>query len=114
MELIRFAIMPLAEAKTLQDQLQKEGVEIVLNHNDQTCTRGCTVTVEVTGRQEDVPLVSKIYHENFKKLTEGLEVNWEALDSVFDPNADKVTCPACTFEFVPTSSECPDCGLAFM
>lgn len=106
--------MPLAEAKTLQDQLKKEGVDIVLNHNDQTCTRGCTVTVEVTGKEADAPLIAKIYHENFKKLTDGLDVNWKALDSVFDPSAEKVTCPACAHEFVPTSSECPDCGLSFM
>jgi len=113
MELIRLAVMPLNEAKALQDQLKKSNIDIVLNHNDESCTRGCTITVEVNGKEEDAQKIAQIYHENFKKLVEGHDVNWEAIDSVFDPRAELVTCPACTFEFAPTSGECPDCGLAF-
>lgn len=114
MELIKLAVMPIHEAKALQDQLKKENIDIVLNHDDATCTRGCTVTVEVTGRESDAPKIAQIYHDNFKKLTDGHEVNWEAIDSVFDPNAEMAVCPACTFEFKPTSNACPDCGLEFL
>lgn len=113
MNLIRFAIMPLTEAKSLQDQLKKEGIDIVLNHNEQTCTRGCTVTVEVTGKEDDASKVAEIYHQNFKKLTEGMDINWEAIDSIYDPEASEVTCPACSFKFDPAQGECPDCGLVF-
>lgn len=112
MELIRLAVMPLNEAKALQDQLKKSNIEVVLNHNEESCTRGCTITVEVNGKKEDAPLIAQIYHDNFKKMTEGHDVNWEAIDSVFDPSAEQVVCPACTHKFTPSGPDCPDCGLS--
>ncbi len=111
MEPIRLAILPLNDAKSLQDDLKSEGVELVLNHNEKTCTRGCSVTVEVLGYEKDIEIISKKYQQNYQKLTEGHEVNWEAANSVFDPNAEKAICPACSFEFSTDKSECPDCGL---
>ncbi len=111
MDLIRLVVLPLAEAKSLQDDLHKQGVELVLNHNEQTCTRGCAVTVEVMGYQKDLEIVSKTYHDNYKKLTEGLDVNWEAANSVFDSSKDEAICPACSFKFSTSHIECPDCGL---
>jgi hypothetical protein len=111
MEPIRLAVMPLNDAKSLQDDLRKEGVELILNHNDQTCTRGCSVTVEVLGFEKDMEAISNKYQENYQKLIEGHDVNWEAINSVFDPNSEQVTCPACSFSFAPTGAECPDCGL---
>lgn len=111
MEPIRLAVMPLTDAKIFQDDLKKEGIDIVLNHNEQTCTRGCTVTVEVLGYETDLEHISKKYHENYQKMTEGHEVNWEVANAVFDPNAKEATCPACGFSFSTDKSECPDCGL---
>lgn len=111
MEPIRLAVMPLTDAKEFQDQLQKKGVEIILNHNEQTCTRGCTVTVEVLGHEKDIEIIAKSYQENYQKLTEGHEVNWEVANSVFDPSAESATCPACGHSFSTSQSECPDCGL---
>lgn len=111
MEPLRLAVMPLQDAKDLQDQLLKKGVEIVLNHNDQTCKRGCTITVEVLGFEKDLPTISEIYTKNFQKLTEGHNVNWEQMNAVFDPNQAEATCPACGFTFSTAKTECPDCGL---
>lgn len=114
MEPVRLAVLPLTDAKSLQDQLAKKGIELVLNHNEQTCTRGCTITVEVMGHEKDIEVIAQTYQDNFKKLTDGHEVNWEVANSIFDPSAEEVTCPACAHKFKPTSSECPDCGLAFL
>lgn len=111
MEPLRIAVLPLNDAKSLQDDLAKENVEIILNHNEKTCTRGCTVTVEVLGYEKDIPKIAEIYQNNYKKLTEGHEVNWDVANSVFDPNKSTATCPACGTEFSTSSSECPDCGL---
>ena len=111
MEPIRLAVMPLTDAKTFQDDLSKDGIKLILNHNEQTCTRGCSVTVEVLGYEKDLEIISKKYHDNYAKLTEGHEVNWEVANSVFDPNASEAICPACGFSFAPDKSECPDCGL---
>lgn len=111
MEPIRLAVLPLNDAKSLQDDLKADGVELVLNHNEQTCTRGCTVTVEVLGYEKDLEAISKKYHENYQKLAEGHSVNWEVANSVFDPNASEATCPACGHNFSTSMTECPDCGL---
>jgi len=111
MDQLTIAVLPLQDAKNLQNDLQKQGVEISLNHNEQTCTRGCAITVEVLGFEKDLPIISKIYQENFQKMTEGHDVNWEAVNSVFDTSKDTAVCPACSFEFSTSKSECPDCGL---
>jgi hypothetical protein len=111
MEPIRLAVMPLVDAKTFQDDLSKDGVEIILNHNEQTCTRGCAVTVEVLGYEKDLELISNKYKENYEQMTQGHDVNWEIANAVFDPNSAEATCPACGFNFSTDKSECPDCGL---
>lgn len=111
MKMIKIAILPLQEAKTLQDQLQQRHIELKLDHNDATCTRGCSVTVEVLGYEKDLPEIAKVYNENYMKLLEGHDVNIEALNSVFDPSKSKATCPACATEFSTKLTECPECGL---
>lgn len=114
MEMIKIAVLPLMEAKSLQDQLRTHNVDIKLEHNELTCTRGCSVTVELHGKEADLPIISKIYHENFLKLLEGHDVNLEAMNSVYDPSKNVATCPACATEFSTDSSECPECGLVFV
>ena len=111
MTMIRLAVLPLNDAKQLQADVAKRGVEVVLNHNGQTCTRGCTVTVEVLGQEKDISVVAEVYQQNFKKLTQGHNVNWDVVNSVFDPSKKTAICPACSTEFSTTLSECPDCGL---
>ena len=68
MEPLRIAVMPINEAKSFQDDLQKEGIDLVLNHNEKTCTRGCSVTVEVLGYEKDLPKIIEKYESNYKKL----------------------------------------------
>lgn len=111
MEPLRIAVMPINEAKSFQDDLLKEGVELVLNHNEQTCTRGCSVTVEVLGYEKDIPKIIEKYENNYKKLLDGHDVNLEIINSVFDPNKATATCPACGTDFATTHTECPECGL---
>ncbi len=113
MDLIKIAIMGLDEAKSLQKNCAKRGVEIILNHNEQTCNRGCSVTVEVHAKESDLNTVQEVYGHSFKKLLEGHDINPEQLNSVYDPSAQEVVCPACGHKFDPKNSECPDCGLAF-
>lgn len=111
MELIKLAVMGLNDAKDLKRDCEKRGVEIVLNHNDQTCNRGCSVTVEVHAAQDDLPIIQEIYSEKYSKLLQGHDVDIDVINSVFDPGQDMATCPACGFNFSTTNSECPDCGL---
>ena len=112
MEQLKIAIMPLAEAKRLQTQLHERGVEIRLDHNEATCTRGCTVTVEVWAKEADIPVVKAVFDENFANMLDGHQVDWDQLGQVFDPSRETAVCPACGHEFSTSSSECPDCGLS--
>ena len=113
MDLIKLAILPLEDAKRFKAQLATMGIEIFLDHNEQTCTRGCSVTVEVLGHEQDLEQISNVFQDNFKKLAQGQDVNWELMNSVFDPSQKKAICPACAFEFSTSEKECPDCGLVF-
>jgi hypothetical protein len=111
MELIKLAVMGLNEAKELKKDCEAQGAEIVLNHNDQTCNRGCSVTVEVHASEKDLPIVQKVYSEKYEKLLAGHDVDMNIINSVYDSSQDTAVCPACGFNFSTTNSECPDCGL---
>ena len=103
--------MSLNEAKNIQEGLKSKGVEIQLNHNEKTCTRGCSVTVEVHAKEADLPVIKSYLAENFAKSLEGHDVDLEALNAVYDPSQEKAICPACGHEFSTKSPACPDCGL---
>jgi len=113
MSLIRLGTMPLEEAKTLQRVLATRGVEVALDHNAHTCTRGCTVTVEVLVAESALPVVQETLKEQYQKLTQGLSVNWELMGEVFDPSRAEATCPACGTQFSTQVAVCPECGLCF-
>jgi hypothetical protein len=106
-------IIPLIEAKAMQDKMQQKGAELILNHNEQTCTRGCTVTVEVRCEEQHLPLLKQVMTENYQAMIEGLDVDFEQISSVFDQNQSEATCPACGTHFATTHTECPECGLVF-
>lgn len=113
MSLVKIAIMALQEAKDLQRYCLENEIEIFLNHNEKTCTRGCTVTVEVHANENDLENIQSIYSKQYQKSLDGLMFDPEIINSVFDPSAEFVTCPACGHIFPPTHLECPDCGLSF-
>ncbi len=113
MEQVTLGVMPLMEAKDLKSICEQSNLELILNHNGETCTRGCTVTVEVICLKKDLEGVVSIIRNRNQKSYEGLDINPELLESVFDPSSEEVTCPACAHTFKPTGPECPDCGLCF-
>ena len=113
MDLIPLGVMGLNDAKLFQKKLKDQGIDLVLNHNEASCTRGCAVTVELLAKQTDLPTIQAAYQAEFEKSLQGHEVNFKQISEVFDPGADKVTCPACGHEFKPDGNECPDCGLMF-
>jgi len=111
MELQALAILPLDEAKRLQDQLLEKGVKTKLEHNESTCTRGCSITVEFHADPSDIEVIQLTIAQNMKQSLEGHDVDWSAMSSTFNPDEKYATCPACSTEFETSSSECPECGL---
>ena len=113
MNLQRIGVIGLNEGKIFQKELAVKGVELVLNHNEQTCTRGCSITVEMLALEKDMPIIQELYQSKYKQLLEGYDVDFEAMNSVFDPNQEMAQCPACSTQFSTKASECPECGLFF-
>lgn len=113
MNLIKLGTMSLDEAKSLQRVLATKGVEAVMNHDEQTCRRGCAVTVEVLVPENSLPVVQDTLQAQYQNLAKGLSVDWNLLGQVFDPSKEMATCPACGTQFSTQKTECPDCGLCF-
>jgi hypothetical protein len=112
-DLVLLVVLPLEEAKNLKSQLIASGVVVELNHNEQTCNRGCSVTVELWGHLKDLDTIRSVYHDNFQKLVEAHSVDWNVIHSTFDENQAEALCPACSTQFSTQLDECPDCGLVF-
>jgi hypothetical protein len=89
------------------------GVKLNLKSNDQTCTTGCTVTVEVWAESKDAEKVQAYFHQDYLKHVKGHEPKVEHLMAVFDPSMSEVICQACGAIFKPDLKECPDCGLCY-
>lgn len=111
MDLVKIAVMNLEEAKSLKGLLQSQGVQIVLNHDDASCNRGCSVTVEVHAKEADIPKVQAVYQQAYMKLLDGHDVDPEIINSVYDPAEASATCPACGTSFETSLSQCPECEL---
>lgn len=113
MDQIFLGVMELQEAKNHQYALKTKGVELTLKVNDQTCTSGCKVTVEVWAMASDEGMVKAHFQNDYLKHVKGHEPQAHLLSAVFDTSQESVTCQACGSIFSPTSPECPDCGLVY-
>lgn len=102
------------EAKALKLRLKELNIETDIKSNEHTCHTGnCKITVELWGQEDDREQISKLFRDDFFKNLGHSNLNYEALNSVFDPQAEVVTCQACGHEFSPNLLECPDCGLSY-
>ena len=113
---IPFGVIEINEAKRILEALAEKGVELEIRHNDQTCRRGCQAVVEVWVKLENIPALEQyIRDKNIRLLeSEGIEVNHELLNNVYDPESKIAVCPACGTEFSTSEKECPECGLVFI
>lgn len=114
MEQIFLGVMELQEAKNHQYALKSKGVELTLKVNDQTCTSGCKVTVEVWAEGPDEGAIKNHFQSDYLKHVKGHEPDMNLISAIFDARLESVICQACGFEFSPHSTECPDCGLVYL
>ncbi len=112
-EEVFLGVMNHQEAKNHQLAMKGEGVILTLKSNDQTCTTGCTVTVEVWAHTRDAEKVQSYFHKDYMKHVKGHEPKLEHMIAVFDPDLLEVICQACGATFSPVQKECPDCGLCY-
>ena len=76
MDELFFGVMGLQEAKNHQYALKEKGIEIILKTNEQTCTTGCKVTVEVWGREQDKEALLQHFQNDFFKHVKWYYVFW--------------------------------------
>ena len=112
-KMIKIAIMPMAQANRLKSLSREQQIEVETFHNASTCQSGCNTTVEVWAFSEDVERISKLWQKDQEKSFSGLQYNPETINSVYDPEKETATCPACGTEFATSDKECPECGLCF-
>jgi hypothetical protein len=113
-DLLHLTVMPLHDAKDLQRALKDKGVEIILNHDKKTCSSGgCQTTVEllVEPTEANLQIVGEYFKAHYSKILNGHEINWKAMESVYDPSQESAVCPACGESFSTKLTECPSCGL---
>jgi ribosomal protein L37E len=113
MELVCIGVYELSEAKRFGRELDVRQVNWEMKTNDQTCTRGCKVTVELWVSESDLKQVREFMNREMARDLGGHEVNFEAINEVFDPSKGEVVCQACGMKFESKLSECPDCGLCY-
>lgn len=112
-DVVLLGVMEASEAERLRTNLSAKGVDVVFNHNEQTCTTGCATTVEVHANSRDIPTITQYFQDEKARLLEGHDFDENQVNEIFDPSKEEATCPACGTKFSTTSNECPDCGLVF-
>ncbi len=102
----------LLDMKNLQHLLKQEGIPALIAGEGPECKQGCCgPEVILHVRMEDAEDSVVVLAGEFQRSTALASHDLSTADSVFDQDAEKVTCPACGYRFAPTSPECPDCGL---
>lgn len=105
--------MEYQEAKRIKSLLEDEGIVIALRSDPQSCGSSCKPTVEVWVAIDDLAAVKAFLAREQARSLDGLNVDPELMNCVFDPEEEKARCPACGTEFSTQNRECPECGLVF-
>lgn len=102
----------MRDMKNLQAILKEQGVASLISKEGADCSQGCCgPEVLLLVRQQELDEALTLLASEFQRSTSLASYDLSGVDAIFDTNAQEVTCPACGFNFVPTTSECPDCGL---
>jgi len=66
-------------------------------------------------KKKDLEIAGYVLGQDYRKQTAMDKHNFSSasVDEVFDQQAEKVTCPACSCRFSPLIATCPECGLQF-
>jgi hypothetical protein len=106
---------PLSDLKHAEYVLRAASIPTVLAGDEKSCGGGCGCATNflLQVRQEDVQDGLRILADDFRRATGLDHHDLSNVDSVFDPQAAEVACPACGYRFRPEDAICPDCGLQF-
>jgi len=105
----------LQDMKHMEVLLQAERIPALLVGDESSCGKGCSCATSfiLQVRREDAQDALMVLSEEFRKSTALDSHDITHADSVYNPLALEVTCPACGHRFPPAAGACPDCGLQF-
>lgn len=106
-------VMPINLAERLVSLAASQGIQVEKIHNQKTCTKGCSISVEVWVDEADAAAVQSLWLADQQRNYLGLSFQEETIGQVYDTNKETAICPACAHEFKTSLSECPSCGLCF-
>lgn len=106
---------PLADMKRMEALLQSERIAALLVGDENSCGKGCSCATSfiLQVRREDAQDALMVLAEEFRRSTALEYHDITHADSIFNPLAAEVVCPACGHCFPPAAGSCPDCGLQF-
>ena len=106
---------PLSDMKGMEALLSRENIPTLLVGDESSCGKGCGCASSFTlhVRQDDVQDAIGVLADEFRRTTALDHHDISNVDSVFNPLAAEVVCPACGHNFPPSTGACPDCGLQF-
>ncbi len=104
----------IREMKKLKKDLAALGIPALLI-KDGNCGGGCCgPEIQLHIRRQDAAEAHACLLEQHQRDTGLQQEHRTTQESVFNPQAATVQCPACLSKFIPESSLCPDCGLQFL
>jgi hypothetical protein len=109
--LVAIGVFKMADAEIIRTELREKEIEVVMYHNEQTCTTGCATTVELHVGRDNVQQVVVYFEDKQNKRLDGYEFDRALLDEVYDPSQETARCPACGTVFATKHTSCTDCGL---
>lgn len=103
----------LFEAKRMKDELTLHSIDSrIQTEAPQSAGGGQKISAEIWVNKNDIPKLQAYMQKKAEKTFAGLTVNFETINSVYDPSKAESVCPACSTKF-STASKCPECGLVF-
>ncbi len=114
-ELVTIRKGPALQIKQLQTYLKNLAIpSLAVVEGDAGCNKGCCGTeLLLRVRMNDAQEVVSALEQEHRQSTGLADHDISYADSVYNLNAEEVTCPACGFRFATGSTTCPDCGLCF-
>jgi hypothetical protein len=114
LQLVLIGVVDQKEASRLRGHLDDQGVEVFLRTDPADCSSGsCSTKIEIHVMERDIEKVREFLQQERAKSFEGLEINPQWLEHVYDTSQESANCPACGTNFSTQLKECPDCGLVF-
>jgi len=107
---VMLGVVGVTQGERIKSTMLSKGIVVEAFPQTLDCS-SCAMKLEVWAHKDDVQKIQEIMQQDQLKNYQGLSVDVDQINHVFDPSKEDATCPACGTHFKTSHSECPDCGL---